>query len=216
MTDTEHKSNPVDCLLLQFAREPVAGQVKTRMLPQLTAEEASDLHSELVLFTAQRLLTSAVGPVELEVAGDPLHPLFQRCCSLGVADCRPQLGDDLGARMRNALQAGLIRSRKVILVGSDCPALNTRYLSDAAEALESEDIVLGPANDGGYVLVGARRLIGEMFEDIEWGSETVLASTRSRLRAAEVGWSELAALSDIDRPADLPLWEALKRNASPG
>ncbi|MEM1155527.1 MAG: TIGR04282 family arsenosugar biosynthesis glycosyltransferase [Pseudomonadota bacterium] len=216
MTDVEQNGKPIDCLLLQFAREPVAGQVKTRMLPQLTAEEASHLHSELVLFTAQRLLSAAVGPVELEVAGNPLHPLFQRCCSLGVADCRAQRGDDLGGRMRNALQAGLSRSRKVILVGSDCPGLDTRYLSAAAEALESEDIVLGPAHDGGYVLVGARRLVWEMFENIEWGSETVMASTRSRLRAAGVGWSELNALSDIDRPTDLPLWEALKLSAPPG
>ncbi|MEM8561657.1 MAG: TIGR04282 family arsenosugar biosynthesis glycosyltransferase [Pseudomonadota bacterium] len=211
MTDTEQNGKPVNCLVLQFAREPVAGQVKTRMLPQLTPEEASDLHCELVLFTAQRLLNAAVGPVELEVAGDPLHPLFQRCRSLGVANCRAQRGDDLGARMHNALRQGLRRSSKVILVGSDCPEMDTGYLKQAVNALDEEEIVLGPASDGGYVLLGARRLIDEMFEKVKWGSDTVMASTRSQLRAAQTRWSELAPLSDIDRPDDLPLWDALKR-----
>lgn len=198
------------CLLIQFAREPVAGAVKTRMIPQLTPQQACDLHSELVLWTAGRLAAARLGRVELAVAGDRGHALFQRCLGLGVAGLSAQRGADLGERMHNALLDGLTRFERVLLVGSDCPGIDRAYLVQALAALEQAEVVLGRAEDGGYVLIGARRVCRAMFEGIPWGSAGVLAATTGRLRQLGLDWVELPALADIDRPGDLPNWVALR------
>ena len=199
------------CLLLQFAREPVVGAVKTRMMPHLSASEACDLHSELVWWTACTLLDAELGPVELLVAGAPENPLFVRCRERGLAGVGRQSEGDLGERMYRALVDGLLRFERVILVGSDCPGITVEYLAQAVKALDEADVVLGPALDGGYVLVGATVVQQEMFEGIAWGSDTVLASTRERLQELAATWSELSPLADIDRPEDLPLWLAIKQ-----
>ena len=199
------------CLLLQFAREPVVGAVKTRMMPQLSASEACELHCKLVLWTSDSLLQAGLGPVEMVVAGAVEHSLFVRCRNRGLAGIGRQRGDDLGERMYHALADGLLRYERVILVGSDCPGIDRKYLCSAVTALDAAEVVLGPAFDGGYVLVGARRLYADMFEGIVWGSDTVLAATRERLRRLAVSWTELLPLADIDRPEDLPVWEGLRR-----
>jgi rSAM/selenodomain-associated transferase 1 len=201
------------CLLLQFAREPVVGAVKTRMMPHLSAAEACDLHCELVLWTTVSLLDAGLGPVEMVVAGAAEHPLFMRCRHQGLAGIGRQRGDDLGERMYHALADGLLRCERVILVGSDCPGIDRQYLHRAVRALDSAEVVLGPALDGGYVMVGARRINKGVFEGIVWGSDTVMASTRERLRQLAVNWTELPPLTDIDRPEDLPVWQALRRAA---
>ncbi len=204
-------ANSPGCLLLQFAREPVVGAVKTRMMPHLSAAEACVLHSELVLWTTANLLHADLGQVELVVAGASEHPLFARCREQGLAGIGYQRGADLGERMYNALADGLRRYERVILVGSDCPGIDRKYLHSAVGALDRAEVVLGPALDGGYVLVGARRLHRDMFEGIAWGSDTVMTSTRERLNGLAVTWVELPLQADIDRPEDLPTWEALKR-----
>tara|TARA_R110001599_G_scaffold353870_1_gene601384 strand:- start:177939 stop:178592 length:654 start_codon:yes stop_codon:yes gene_type:complete len=197
-------------LLLQFAREPRAGAVKTRMMPHLSASAACDLHSELVLWTTDSLVGAGLGPVELVVAGALEHALFARCRDRGLLAIRRQQGADLGERMYQALADGLRRYERVILVGSDCPGIDRDYLEAAFAALDSSEVVLGPALDGGYVLVGARRPCREMFAGIAWGTDTVLAATRERLQGVGLEWSELPPLADIDRPEDLQLWEAIK------
>ncbi|MBP6724042.1 MAG: TIGR04282 family arsenosugar biosynthesis glycosyltransferase [Halioglobus sp.] len=199
-----------DCLFIQFAREPVAGAVKTRMIPYLSPREACALHSELVLWTAATLVAARLGRVELAVAGAVGHSLFQDCLGLGVASLTLQRGADLGARMYNALVAGLDRFERVVLVGSDCPSIDRDYLNQALAALYQDDIVLGPAADGGYTLVGARRVPREMFEGISWGTAAVYAETTLRLQRSGVAWSALPVLNDIDRPGDLPAWMALR------
>lgn len=197
-----------DCLIIQFAREPVVGAVKTRMIPHLSPQEACALHSELVLRTAATLVGVALGPVELWVAGDGQHALFERCLGLGLACLKGQQGGDLGGRMYHALADGLDRFERVLLVGSDCPGMDADYLARAAAALDRADVVLGPAMDGGYVLIGARRLAPEVFEGIAWGTSAVLAETTQRLRGLGLRWAELPPLRDIDRPEDLALWAA--------
>lgn len=199
-----------DCLFIQFAREPVAGAVKTRMIPYLSPPEACALHAELVLWTAATLVAARLGRVELAVAGAAGHSLFQACLDLGVAGLTLQRGADLGARMYNALVAGLDRFERVVLVGSDCPSIDRDYLNQALAALDQDDIVLGPAADGGYTLVGARRVPREMFEGISWGTAAVFSETTLRLRRLGVAWTELSVLNDIDRPCDLPAWTALR------
>ncbi len=199
-----------DCLFIQFAREPVAGAVKTRMMPQLTPREACALHIELVLWTAATLVGAQLGRVELAVAGVAGHSLFRDCLDLGVADLTLQRGADLGERMYNALVEGLDRFERVVLLGSDCPSIDRDYLLQALGGLQQDDIVLGPAADGGYTLVGARRVPREMFEGISWGTAAVFTETTLRLRRLGVAWSALPVLNDIDRPEDLPAWTALR------
>ncbi len=212
-------ARPGASLFIQFAREPVVGEVKTRMIPHLSPAQARDLHSELVLWTAGTLVAADLGPVELAVAGEPGNPLFRQCLRAGVAALSVQRGTHLGERMYLALSAGLGRFEKVILVGSDCPGLDTGYLRSALAALDQADVVLGPALDGGYVLIGGRRVSRAMFEGITWGSSTVLSDTRQRLHSAGVVFTELPALADIDRPEDLVVWQtvrARRARARPG
>lgn len=200
--------------LIQFARSPVPGEVKTRLVPPLTPAQACDLHTELALWTTRQLLASRLGEVEVSVAGATGHPLFSQCRALGVARISRQCGVDLGERMYNAIREGLGVRERVLLVGSDCPGIDARYLQGALELLEDAPVVLGPAIDGGYVLIGARQIKESVFRGIPWGTGEVLARTRAALGEAGLGFAELPALADIDRPGDLPVWEQVKRDAT--
>lgn len=202
-----------DLLLVQFAREPVAGRVKTRMLPRLTGEEACELHRELVLWTCRRLVEARIGPVRLAVAGNPRDPLFHQCAAIGADEIVPQRGRDLGHRMRDALEQGLREFPAVVLVGSDCPGIDDAYLRAARAALQRCPVVLGPAEDGGYVLLGMRTPLPQLFDGIPWGTGRVLAVTRQHLRQSGVDWVELKPLADIDRPEDLARWECCRKAA---
>lgn len=202
---------PVDAqtLLIQFAKEPVAGQVKTRMIPALTPEQAVQLHCEMTQAVCAMLLESRLGPVQLAVAGNPAHALFKARLSEGAAECVAQEGADLGARMHHALHTGLTRYRKVVLVGSDCPEMDPGYVTQAVNALDEVPIVLGAASDGGYVLIGATQITREIFTGVNWGEAQVLAQTRANLYRSGTAFSILTPLQDIDRPEDLSAWEAL-------
>jgi len=206
----------ISLLLLQFSRSPERGRVKTRMIPHLSPAEACDLHCDLTLWTCRRLLEAALGDVEMAVAGDAAHPLFDRCRDLGVKRVSAQRGSDLGERMYNAIREGLASHDGVILVGSDCPGIDAAYLGRAAAALQGSDMVLGPATDGGYVLIGARTITAAIFRGIPWGTGEVFARTRDTLQRLGFNWTELPPLTDIDRPQDLPLWEALRRGVATG
>lgn len=201
--------------LVQFTREPVPGRVKTRMLPALRPEQACELHCELTLHTLRTLCASELGGVELCVAGAADHPFFKRCQAAGAVALTTQEGGDLGARMYAALARGLAQARKVILVGSDCPGIDVAYLRAAEAALDAHDVVLGPALDGGYVLIGARALRREWFLDIEWGTASVYAATVGALGRSGSTHAALAPLADIDRPEDLEWWRSLRGKGPP-
>lgn len=198
-------------LLIQFAKSPIPGRVKTRMLPALSAAQACALHQELLEWTCTTLCAAGLGDVELWVSGDSGHQAFNYGLEQGVSAIQLQSGDNLGARMCHALADGLARYRRVILVGSDCPSINRQYLSEAEQVLDSNSVVLGPADDGGYVLVGMSELCADIFEGIAWGQDTVWADTVRILEARSVNWKGLASLPDIDRPEDLPAWHAIQR-----
>lgn len=205
-----------DCLFIQFARAPVEGAVKTRMQPVLDGAAACDLHRELVRWTAMNLCKAALGPVELWVAGEMGDPLFESCLAAGVSTLFPQSGENLGQRMYRAIANGLERYQKVVLVGSDCPSIDRGYLESALQALDDATVVLGPAEDGGYVLIGAKAVSPAMFDNITWGESTVYAATARALDNLGWCWEALPALADIDRPEDLPVWHALRGSGLPG
>jgi len=201
-----------DRLLQQFARSPVPGAVKTRLMPALSAEAACDVHEELVRWSTRTLLASGLGPVDIWADGDLETGIFREGRSKGVRALRQQQGADLGERMCHALTSGLEEAARVCLVGSDCPAIDTVYLEAAFDALDSVDLVFGPAEDGGYVLIAcSRRPARALFQDVQWGGAEVLS--QSLERAERLGWSValLDPLRDVDRPEDLPYWESVKR-----
>lgn len=115
-----------------------------------------------------------------------------------------QEGADLGARMHSALEKTLLHCRVAIIIGTDCLVMNTAYLHAALHELNSgRDMVLGPSDDGGYVLIGARRIDAAIFNNINWGNDSVLKQTRAAIRTLGWSWSELDTLWDVDRPQDL-------------
>jgi len=186
--------------LLVFAKAPVPGEVKTRLIPALGAQGAAALQARLTRRAVETALAANVAPVELWCSPDDRHPFFHE---LPVAR-RVQRGTDLGERMADALCTALAQSRFAILIGTDCPTLTDDYLRDAAECLAlGEDAVLGPAEDGGYVLIGLRRCEARLFEGIAWGTAEVLAATRARLAECGFHWHELPTLWDVDRVDDL-------------
>jgi rSAM/selenodomain-associated transferase 1 len=190
------------CRVAVFAKAPVAGEVKTRLVPLIGAEGAARLHAALVRHALADALRAGLGPVELWCAPDDRDPFFRQCeRELGVR-LRVQSGRDLGARMGDALGDALAQGQAMVLIGSDCPALGPSALRDAARALDTHDAVFTPAEDGGYVLVGLARPVPRLFDDIAWGTDAVMGETRLRLAAAGARWQEMPASWDVDRPED--------------
>jgi len=176
-----------------FARRGRAGEVKTRLIPRLGAEGAARLHARLVGRALATARAARLGRVELW-------------------DTRRQRGGDLGERMRRAFAAGLRRQPRVLLIGSDCPALRPAHLRRAARWLAGgAHAVLAPVEDGGYALIGLRRVSPRLFDGIAWGGPQVMARTRERLAALGWRWRELPGLWDVDRPEDLDRLRALRR-----
>lgn len=194
-----------DICIVQFAKSPASKQIKTRLSSVLNAEQRRALHEAMTRHICQTLSAPRLAQLQIWVDGDPKHHLFSSMTSECAASCFVQRGADLGARMYNTALQVLASYSAVIFVGSDCPFMTGDYLRAAALALQERDAVLGPASDGGYVLLGLRRPAPSLFSNIAWGTERVLETTERRMQA--LGWSftRLAPLSDIDRPEDLSL-----------
>jgi rSAM/selenodomain-associated transferase 1 len=195
-----------ECRVMIFAKAPTPGRVKTRLIPSLGEHGAAELQRQLIERTLRTAAQARVGKLELWCAPGPDDPFFAACAQQHDIGLRMQCDGDLGMRMAGALQSALVAGSTGLLIGCDCPALTPAYLQEAAAALASgNDAVLGPAEDGGYVLVGiARSAPARLFEDIPWGSAAVMQETRVRLARANWRWRELALLWDVDRPEDLP------------
>ncbi len=185
-----------------FAKAPVAGHVKTRLAGELGEEGAAQLHAALVTRALQTAIEAHVGTTELWCTPNASHPFFAACAAdFGVA-LRTQAGRDLGERMAHAVDDAVGRGERVLVIGGDCPALDAGVLRRAARALDDHDAVFVPAEDGGYVLVGAASRVPGLFDGIAWGGDSVMAATRERLARAGARWHELDRLWDVDRPED--------------
>lgn len=184
--------------ILVFARAPVPGKAKTRLEPRLGAWGAARLQARLTQHALRTALDARCGRVELH--GTQRHALLlQYARKLGVP-FHLQHGRDLGERMHHALA----RARGAILIGTDCPELRAADLRRAARLLRGgSDVVIAPARDGGYVLIGARRVSARLFAGIEWGGARVYADTVQRLERLRYRWRALRAMQDVDRPQDL-------------
>ena len=183
-----------------LARAPVAGHAKSRLIPALGAEAAAALQARLIERTVATAASARIGPVTLWATPDETHPLFRAMRrQFGVALARQPDGD-LGARMHAAVGAS---DGPALVIGTDCPALSADHLHLAAATLRNYDVVVIPADDGGYVLIGLRQPHPTLFADIEWGTKTVMTETRRRLQSLTLSWRELPTLWDVDTPEDL-------------
>ena len=209
---------PSRVTLQVFAKNPVPGTVKTRLASAIGADEAAAHYVRLV----ERTLATAVAAreagivdrVELWCAPDVDAPAFSAWRERYDVELRAQAGDDLGAKMRHALHEAVAGGSRAVLIGTDCPAFDLSYLARAVAALDEHAAVFGPAEDGGYVLVGLARPI-DAFSGIPWSSAGTMAATRAKLRSAGIDWQELPTLWDVDAPSDLARWQALTAAPSP-
>ncbi len=189
-----------------FSKAPVAGAVKTRLIPALGAEGAARLQRWLTRRTVAVACAAGYERVELWCAPHSRHPFFGELAGTYPVVLREQWGMDLGERMLNALAHDTACGAGV-LIGSDCPDLSSAMLVRARQALAKAGtaVVLGPAVDGGYVLIGMHEPVPGLFSEMPWGTAAVLSLTRQRLRALGVASAELKPLRDLDRPEDLHL-----------
>ena len=186
-----------------FAKAPVAGRVKTRLIPALGAEGAARLAREMLARTIAAALAARTGPVELCADPDSADPAWAGRLPEGPVRLSGQGGGDLGERLARAAFRTIRAGERVLLVGTDCPDLTPDRLGEAAAMLAGHDAVIHPALDGGYALLGLRRFDRSLFERIEWSTARVAAQTLARLDA--LGWTVQVGetLRDIDEPADL-------------
>ena len=195
----------MDRAIIVFAKEPVPGQVKTRLMPPFSAEEATTLYQAMVrdvlslirshpALSFQGFLATAgeSGPFLKEMASDD----FELVC---------QEGPDLGARMEHALKSVLSKGfNSVLVLGSDSPSLPSIYIEEAFDRLdEGASLVLGPATDGGYYLIGVRGEVPSIFGGIRWSQATVLTQTLVRARESQIETELLPYWYDVDDVMDL-------------
>jgi len=194
----------IACRLLVFAKAPIPGQVKTRLISSMGAMAAASLHEKLVFHSLKTVIDSGLGPVELWCTPSTEHPFFKLCAEKFKLRLRKQTDGDIGKRMAYAFEHTLRKVTSTLLIGTDCPSLTRDDLKEAVEVLaQGMDAVIGPAEDGGYVLLGLHRSAPELFAGISWGADSVLEETRKRLQVLEWRWHELKERWDVDRPEDL-------------
>jgi hypothetical protein len=179
------------------------------MIPALGAEGAAKLQKQMTehtLANARKLKLSRSLNIQVYFAGGTKQ-LMEEWLGTDIT-YYPQAEGDLGKRMDSAIKNALVTEMKrVVTIGIDCPDINQSILNQAFSALKQKDLVLGPAADGGYYLIGVNRLIPELFKNINWGTETVLAETQTIANRLNLTVEYLPILRDVDRPEDLPVWE---------
>ena len=190
--------------LLVFTRTPVSGGVKTRLSSALGDQEAVAVHTGLLRRTLEQARRTRIADIELWCTPTTRHPVLADLGENFAVELCMQAGADLGERMYFAMEQTLKTCRHALLIGSDCINLSDADIDLALDKLvEGYDVVLGPAFDGGYYLIGLSRLQRQLFTDIAWGTERVLPVTRERAAQLELKLFELPVRRDLDRPEDL-------------
>ena len=193
--------------LIVFTRYPEAGKTKTRLIPVLGKEGAAKLHRQLTEGTisqAKQLKNTRQLFVEVHFTGGS-QELMEAWLGNDIF-YQNQVTGDLGIKMAAAFEMSFNSGiEKVVLVGTDCPGLNADLMAKAFNELDGQDLVLGPALDGGYYLIGLRRFVPEIFIGINWGTAEVLAQSVAIARNLNLAIAYLSPLADIDRPEDLSI-----------
>jgi rSAM/selenodomain-associated transferase 1 len=200
------ENNMGQARLILFTRYPEAGQTKTRLIPALGAQGAADLQKWMTEQVVAQIKTFLAGhdlvAGEIHYAGG--NDLLIRDWLAADLPYIPQGSGSLGERLERAFAAAFASGAdRVVVVGSDCPGLNPAIFAGAFAALASHDLVLGPATDGGYYLIGLTAPQPSLFTDISWGGSEVFETTRAKASLLQLTTHILEQLADVDRPEDL-------------
>lgn len=196
-------------LIILFTRYPEPGRCKTRLIPALGAEGAASLHERMTRHTLSELnRLAATRPHRLEIHHDGGSLALMQSWLGSEQHYIEQTPGTIGDRMKAAIRRGAKNTQQLLLVGSDCPGISAEILATGLTALTSCDLVLGPAVDGGYYLIGCQSratatLCSTLFDDIPWGTNTVLSQTLALAEQHGLRCRTLTQLHDIDTPADL-------------
>lgn len=199
-----------DARLIIFARAPIAGACNTRLAAELGEQVAADLQEELIRKRVSELTKAALCPIELWCSPDTSHALFQELAADHSIKLEQQMGTDLGQRMYHAMIAH--EAKFSLIIGTDAPVMSSSHIKQAMQKLaDGKDMVLIPAEDGGYVLLGLQRIRAALFQDIDWGSDQVCQQTLAIAEQLQLDHTTLASLWDIDHPADYWRYQAIKQ-----
>lgn len=206
--------------LIIFTRYPIPGKTKTRMIPSLGYEGALTLHHEMTNHTlkiSQQWLNdypnSNQNPKYLAIY---YHGGNQELMQLWLGkdhEYHQQSTGDLGEKMLSAIQESQQQNyQKIVIIGTDCPSLTPPLINQAFQQLNHKEIVLGPAQDGGYYLIGVKDTYPPLFKNIPWGTSRVFQDTINQIKQLQLSFSLLPILTDIDYPDDLWIWEEIKNH----
>ena len=188
--------------LIVFAKAPIAGRVKTRLIPTLGAQGACNLYQRLLEHSLDIALATGL-PVEVWIKGADESRYFSNLRKKMPFQLFQQAGEDLGERMRHAFEHSLAHDRQCVMIGSDCPTLTTKVLQQAFVLLSNHQAVFAPSQDGGYALIGLDEPLEALFQNIEWGTDKVYATTERVLGEQNISYGKLAQQRDIDVADDL-------------
>jgi hypothetical protein len=202
-----------DCVAVSvLTRTPVPGETKRRLIPALGGERAAALHQVMLERTVCTAVASQIGPVELVCTPTTQHPFLETLAKRYRVPLRCQTGGGLGEKMRHELTYTLQSCRFAAVVGSDCPGIQLGDYAQTRQFLaDGADAVLGPSRDGGYYLLGLRRVDGRVFDDIPWGEDCVASVTRERFVERNLCWNELPVRVDVDRVEDIAEYPELHK-----
>jgi rSAM/selenodomain-associated transferase 2/rSAM/selenodomain-associated transferase 1 len=207
--------------LIVFTRFPEPGKTKTRLIPALGAKGAARLQRQMTEHIMATAATLSNRPgLNIEVYHEGGNSGLMRKWLGPQFSYRPQGPGDLGQRMGRAFEAAFQGSKRAaVIVGSDIPDISANIIQQAFEGLQKNDLVLGPARDGGYYLIGMKNTIpaetySRLFNDINWGADKVLSQTLQTARESRLRFILLESLGDVDRPADLHIWQTVKKSSA--
>lgn len=199
--------------IVVLAKSPEPGRVKTRLIPVLGEQQATLVYQRLLQHTLTLASKYACQSSDIEaylfLSGDAENTAYKKIrfgLTLNVAD---QAQGDLGSRMSHALGTALEKHDQAVIVGADCPGINSAYLDQAFAQLEHKDLVFGPALDGGYVLLGLKQIHPSMFENMPWSQANLLQQSLARAQLQQLAVATLAPLGDVDYAEDLDLLSLL-------
>ncbi|HEV8539891.1 MAG TPA: TIGR04282 family arsenosugar biosynthesis glycosyltransferase [Nitrospiraceae bacterium] len=208
-----HGHSAAQAALIIFAKAPIPGQVKTRLCPPLTPDEAATLHGSMVLDVLERTHPSTLRVAQgsrqgwdrfLACAPSSQHVFFSIMEERYGVSLLSQTGNDLGARMCDAFRSIFeLGYQKAVLIGTDVPSLSSRLVAQGLSSLATHDVVLGPALDGGYYLIGLKHLEAGLFADLPWSSDRVCELTQEKARALQLSLELLPPQRDLDTVEDV-------------
>lgn len=198
-----------DKKLIVFVKNPEEGKVKTRLAKTVGDAEALNIYRILIAYTREQLMKINA---EKEISYSE-HVIENDEWDNEVFSKSNQSGTGLGDRMRNAFQKGFQGQNfeRIVLIGSDCAELTHEIIDQAFESLDNVDVVIGPALDGGYYLIGMRKYIPALFDEIDWSTSKVFDQTLTRIQDEQASYNILKQLRDVD---DIEDWEKVRTKLS--